>query len=155
MNLSKQSERNVLIRTQNVQLLLNTLQKPFFHLVSCWQRRMRRLLLHYPSTSAEFMSRDRFNFIRTKGETWTDTDTYHNVRSHIGTTLLLLCRHLLLLQAQADFVATVHMQCKLASSVRNVERKRQENRVVYYGVLAERKITRIDDNRSLGSLALM
>ena len=35
----------------------------------------------------------------------------------------LLCRHLLLLQAQADFATTVHMQCKLASSVRNSGKK--------------------------------
>ena len=35
---------------------------------------------HYPSTSAEFKSRERFNFIRTEGETcWSDTDTYHGV----------------------------------------------------------------------------
>ena len=56
------------MRTQNVQLLLlNTLPKPFFHLVvSCWQTSAA----NYPSTSAEFKSRDRFNFIRTKGETW-------------------------------------------------------------------------------------
>ena len=116
INLSKQSERNVLIRTQNVQLLLNTLQKPFFHLVSCWQRRMRRLLLHYPSTSAEFMSRDRFNFIRKLGQVQITITMYDR-------TSELLCRHLLLLQAQADFVATVHKQCKLASSVRNSGRE--------------------------------
>ena len=36
------------------------------HLVSCWQTSAA----NYPSTSAEFKSRDRFNFIRTKGETW-------------------------------------------------------------------------------------
>jgi len=36
------------------------------HLVSCWQTSAA----NYPSTSAEFRSRDRFNFIRTKGETW-------------------------------------------------------------------------------------
>jgi hypothetical protein len=41
MNLSKQLERNVLMRTQNVQLLLNTLKT----ILPRWQRRMRRLLL--------------------------------------------------------------------------------------------------------------